>query len=179
VQASNQARPKGERPRSPTVLLDRDGVLNKNPGPGKYIRSWEEWEWLPGAKEALRLFHEAGYRMVIITNQSGIAQGLMTEDALADIHRNMKEAAKPVGGDKIAIYYCPHIQANGCECRKPKPGMLLQAQHDLGFDLESTFFIGDDERDRQAGEAAGCPSILVNDEVGLLEVTRQILSDAL
>jgi D-glycero-D-manno-heptose 1,7-bisphosphate phosphatase len=152
--------------------------LNKNPGPGKYVRSWAEWEWLPGAKEALGLFHEAGYRVVIITNQSGIAQGLLTEDALSNIHRNMKESTKAEGGDNITIYYCPHIQANSCECRKPKPGMLLQAQRDLSFDFENTYFIGDDERDRQAGEAVGCPSIIVNNEVGLLEVTRQIVSGA-
>ena len=174
MQASNQDQTKGIL----AVLLDRDGVLNKNPGPGKYVRSWADWEWLPGAKETLGLFHQAGYRVVIITNQSGIAQGLMTENALSNIHWNMKESAKAEGGKNLTIYHCPHVLANECECRKPKPGMILQAQSDLGFDFENTYFIGDDERDRQAGEAAGCPSIIVNNEVGLLEVARQIVNGA-
>ncbi len=165
--------------RRPAVFLDRDGVLNRNPGRGRYVCSWAEWEWLPGAKKALVLFHDAGYRVIVITNQSGIARGVMTEQALADIHQHMKASVRAEGGEISAIYYCPHSQDDGCECRKPKPGMLFEAQRDLGLDLGRTYFIGDDERDGQTGEAAGCPWILVTDEAPLLYVTRQLLSGSL
>ena len=165
--------------RRPAVLLDRDGVLNERPPRGEYVRSWSEWEWLPGAREALRLLEESDYRVIIISNQSGIARGEMTEASLTEIHNRMKSEAQTAGGKVSAIYYCPHGWYEGCECRKPRPGMLFQAQRDFSLDLTRTYFIGDDERDAQAAEAAGCPWAMVSDEVSLLDVTQELLEGAL
>ncbi len=162
--------------RRPTIILDRDGVLNRKPPRACYVRTWSEFEWLPGAKEALAQLKKAGYRIVIISNQAGIARGEMTEDALLEIHREMVREATNAGGAIDAIYYCPHHWDNGCECRKPKPGMLFQAQRDFNLDLSRTWFIGDDERDAQAADAAGCPSLLVTDERSLLSLVQSLLS---
>lgn len=161
--------------RHPTVILDRDGVLNKRPPRAEYVRSWNEFEWLPGAKEALRLFGEAGHRVIVVSNQAGIARGAMTEAALADINERMKKEAKDAGGCIGAIYFCPHNWDDGCDCRKPKPGLLFQAQRDHHLDLSRTVFIGDDERDVQAADTAGCPSLLVSERVTLLDITHKIL----
>jgi histidinol-phosphate phosphatase family protein len=165
--------------RQPTVILDRDGVLNKKPLRAQYVRSWDEFEWLPGAKEALRMLHEAHYRVIIISNQAGVARGAMTQADLIEIHEQMKTEAAEVGGRIEAIYCCPHNWEEGCECRKPKPGMLFEAQHEFSLDLSRTLFIGDDERDAQAAYAAGCPSVLVTDKVSLLDITRQVVGGTL
>ena len=139
-----------------TVILDRDGVLNKKPAQARYVRSWSEFEWLPGAKEALRLLKEAGYRVIVVSNQAGVGRGEMTKDALRQIHNLLKSETTEAGGEIEAIYYCPHDWDAGCECRKPAPGMLFQAQRDFSLDLTGTVFVGDDERDALAAERAGC-----------------------
>ena len=100
----------------------------------------------------------------------------MSKDDLADIHQRMSADALQSGGRIDAIYYCPHSRDEGCECRKPNPGMLFQAQRDLALCLSETRFIGDDERDRQAAEAAGCPWCLITEEVSLLDITQQLVS---
>jgi D-glycero-D-manno-heptose 1,7-bisphosphate phosphatase len=159
-----------------TVMLDRDGVLNKKPPRAHYVRTWDEFEWLAGAKEALRLLTTAGYRVIVVSNQAGIARGAMTEAALTHIHERMQAEAAQAGGQIEAVYCCMHDWEAGCECRKPKPGMLFQAQRDFHLDLSRTFFIGDDERDAQAADAAGCPSVLVSDDRPLLDVARKLVS---
>jgi D-glycero-D-manno-heptose 1,7-bisphosphate phosphatase len=161
--------------RRPTVILDRDGVLNKKPPQAQYVRTWEEFAWLPGAQEALRLLNQAQYRVIVVSNQAGIGRRVMTEAALQQIHARMQTEVAQAGGQIEAVYYCPHDWEEGCECRKPKPGMLFQAQRDLHLDLSRTLFIGDDERDAQAAEAAGCPSALVSPTVSLLDITRQLV----
>lgn len=163
----------------PTVILDRDGVLNKTPPKARYVRSWDEFEWLPGAKKALRLLKQAGYRVIVVSNQAGIGRGEMTEQDLLQIHEKMKTETAQAGGQIEAIYYCPHGWDDGCECRKPKPGMLFQAQRDLNLDLSRTSFIGDDERDAEAADAAGCPSMLVSDKLSLLDITHKLVTGAL
>lgn len=165
--------------RRPTVFLDRDGVLNKRMPRAKYVRSWDEWQWLPGAKEALRLLKEAGYQVMVITNQPGIAFGDMTESGLAQIHGRLKSEALEAGGEISAIYYCPHGWNEGCECRKPQPGMLFQAQRDFCLDLSRTYVLGDDKRDAEAAEAAGCPWALVTEGASLLDLTQQLLNRSL
>lgn len=162
--------------RRPAVVLDRDGVLNKRPAKAQYVRSWNEFEWLPGAKEALRLLKENGYRVIVVSNQAGIGRGYMTEDDLLRIHERMKTEAAEAGGEIEAIYYCPHDWNEGCECRKPKPGLLFQAQRELNLDLSRTPFVGDDERDAEAADAAGCAFLEVSDELPLLEVTHRIIN---
>ena len=164
--------------RIPTVLLDRDGVLNKKPPQAEYVRTWADFEWLPGAQEALKLFHDAGYRVIVVSNQAGIARGAMTEADLAAIHDRMNEEAVQAGGRIDAIYYCPHGWDDDCVCRKPKPGMLFQAQRDHHLDLTRTLFIGDDERDAEAADAATCPSLLLSDHESLLDVAHQIVASA-
>ncbi|MGH8058539.1 MAG: HAD-IIIA family hydrolase, partial [Candidatus Entotheonellia bacterium] len=164
--------------RQPAVILDRDGVLNKKPPRAQYVRTWEEFEWLPGALAALRGLKEAGYRVIVVSNQAGVGRGAMTERDLLHIHTRMRADVAQAGACIDALYYCPHDWDAGCECRKPKPGMLLQAQHEHHLDLSRTLFIGDDERDAQAAEAAGCPSALVTDEVSLYEISRRLINGA-
>ncbi len=106
--------------RHPTVLLDRDGVLNKRMAKARYVRTWDEWEWLPGALEALQRLNDAGVRTIVVTNQSGIARGIMSEDDLAAIHARMTAEAQAAGGAIAAAYHCPHGWDDGCDCRKPK-----------------------------------------------------------
>ncbi len=160
-----------------TIILDRDGVLNRKPAQGQYVRHWQEFEWLPGAREALRLLKVLGYRVIVVSNQAGIARGMMTETDLALIHEQMRVEAAETGGTIDSIYYCPHGWDDGCECRKPKPGMLYQAQRDWHLDLTRTYFIGDDPRDREAGESAGCPWALVSDEAPLIDFVRRLTAE--
>lgn len=162
--------------RHPTVILDRDGVINRKPPRACYVRTWSEFEWLPGAQEALAQLKQAGYRVIVISNQAGIARGAMTEADLLEIHRQMVAEATRADGGVDAIYYCPHHWDAGCECRKPRPGMLFQAQRDFNLDLSRTWFIGDDERDAQAAEAAGCPFLLVTEDRPLLALVQSLLS---
>jgi len=157
------------------IILDRDGVLNRKPSRANYVRSWKEFEWLPGSKEALVLLRTAGFRVLVVSNQAGVARGAMTEADLLDIHRRMVRESSLAGGNIEAIYYCPHNWDEGCECRKPKPGMLFQAQRDFNLDLSRTLFIGDDERDAQAADAAGCLSLLVSEQKNLLEAVRELI----
>ncbi len=161
--------------RRPAVILDRDGVLNEKPPRANYVRTWEEFKWLPGAREALRALNQAGFRVIIVSNQAGVARGAMTEADLLEIHRRMAKDATEAGGRVDAIYYCPHNWDEGCECRKPRPGMLFQAQRDFSLDLSRTLFIGDDDRDRQAAEAAGCLSALVSDQAPLSKLVGDLI----
>jgi len=133
--------------REPTVILDRDGVLNSKPPQAQYVRSWNEWKWRPGALKALRLLHQAGYRTIVASNQAGIGRGVMSEADLAAVNGHMRQDAIRAGGEIAAVYYCPHDWEAGCDCRKPKPGLLYQAQRDFHLDLTRTPFVGDDERD--------------------------------
>jgi D-glycero-D-manno-heptose 1,7-bisphosphate phosphatase len=162
--------------RTPAVILDRDGVLNVRPPKAEYVRQPEDFRWLPGARDALRLLTEAGYRIIVVSNQAGIARGLMTEGQLEAVHDRMRTEARESGGRVDAVYYCPHGWDDGCDCRKPKPGMLFQAQREHHLDLTHTVFIGDDERDEAAAEAAGSPFAYASEEVPLLNVIRRLLA---
>ncbi|MGH7824074.1 MAG: D-glycero-alpha-D-manno-heptose-1,7-bisphosphate 7-phosphatase [Candidatus Binatia bacterium] len=165
--------------RRKAIILDRDGVLNKKPPRAHYVCSWKEFDWLAGAQTALRLLHENDYRVIVVSNQAGIARGAMTGAELNNIHRRMKQAAQESGGHIDAIYYCPHDWNAGCDCRKPRPGMLFRAQRDFHLDLSRTFFIGDDERDGEAAEQAGCPFFRVSDDKPLIRwVEDQLTCDS-
>ncbi|MEA2428003.1 MAG: D-glycero-D-manno-heptose 1,7-bisphosphate phosphatase [Thermoleophilaceae bacterium] len=140
-----------------TVFLDRDGTINVKAPEGDYVKSWEEFELLPGAVEAVRALRDAGLRVVIVTNQRGIALGRMTEDDLAEIHSRMLEQLGPVD----AVYHCPHDEGE-CDCRKPLPGMLVRAAEEVpGVDLARSVTIGDSESDMEAGRAAGTRTLLI------------------
>jgi len=154
------------------VFLDRDGVINKKAPEADYIRKWEDFEFLPGAMEGMKLLSEKGYEIFIITNQPGIARGMMTEEDLEKIHTNLIAEAEKNGVSIKRIYACKHGWDEGCDCRKPKPGMLLRAANEHYFDVTKTIFIGDDERDEEAGRAAGCRTILVESDGSLLKVVQ-------
>lgn len=162
--------------RKPAVILDRDGVLNERPPKAEYVRKPEDFRWLPGAVEALRVLTEAGYRIVVVSNQAGIGRGLMTERDLEAVHGRMLREAAASGGRIDAIYHCPHAWNAGCDCRKPKPGMLFQAQREHHLDLTRTTFLGDDERDAEAAAAAGCRFAFITEDVPLLDVTHRLLA---
>ena len=145
------------------VFLDRDGTLNKDVG---YVHRKEDWQWLPGVAEALKRLRAVGYVLVVVSNQSGIARGMYDREALRLLEEcvNAELSAKNAAID--AWYYCPHLPeiTGHCECRKPEPGLLLQAARDLELDLANSWMIGDRVRDVQAGIAAGCQSILLHPE---------------
>jgi histidinol-phosphate phosphatase family protein len=154
----------------PAVVLDRDGVLNVCPPKAEYVTSWTEFRWLPGARQALRMLKEQGIRVFIMTNQPGIARGRMTAEDLSSIHSRMCDEARQAGGEITGIYYCPHGWDEGCECRKPAPGMLFKIQREHQLDLSRTVVYGDDGRDEQAAVAAGAPFRLVTPERGLFDL---------
>lgn len=157
------------------VFLDRDGTINVRAPKACYIEKPEDFVWLPGAIEALKKLSDAGVITILISNQPGIARGMMTEDDLAAIHGKMLTELKAAGTKIDHIYYCPHGWDEGCDCRKPKPGMFYNAQHDLSLNLEKCIMFGDDERDIEAGEAARVKSILVTEEYTFLDAVNDYL----
>ncbi|MDO8527718.1 MAG: HAD-IIIA family hydrolase [Deltaproteobacteria bacterium] len=157
------------------ICLDRDGVINKKAPEGDYVKSWAEFEFLPGAKEAVRLLTEKGYDIYIITNQAGVARGMMSHNDLEEIHKNMQAELQMTGGKIKKIYACTHGWNEGCACRKPKPGMLFQIAKENHVDLSKIFFIGDDDRDMQAGKAAGSKTILITPQKNLLAVVQNLV----
>ncbi len=144
------------------LFLDRDGVINAAPARGEYIQSWEEFRLLPEAVGWIRLFKAAGYLAIVVTNQRGIALGVMTEAELLVLHGRMRAELAAQGAVLDDIFYCPH-QEGACDCRKPLPGMVLEAQRKWDIDLAGSLLVGDGERDRLLGERCGIPFVLVRD----------------
>jgi histidinol-phosphate phosphatase family protein len=163
--------------RTPTIILDRDGVLNERPPKAHYVTRPEDFRWLPGARAALQILAEAGYRVIVVSNQAGIARGAMTEADLEAIHAKMRGEAEDAGGKIEAVYHCPHDWDAGCECRKPKPGMLFEAQRDYHLDLTRTYFVGDDDRDGIAADAAGCRWVKVTEDYPLRRWVEQSMNE--
>ncbi len=157
------------------LFLDRDGVINKKPPKADYVKSRDEFEFLPGSIEAISLLTKSGYDIYIISNQAGIARGIITTDNLKEIHQNMTNEIEKKEGKILGIFYCPHGWDEGCECRKPKPGMFFQAAKEHHIDLTKAVFIGDDERDVKAGEAAGVNTILVTPNKSFLEIVKDLI----
>jgi D-glycero-D-manno-heptose 1,7-bisphosphate phosphatase len=157
------------------VFLDRDGTLNVDSP--DYIKSWGEFAWLPGVKEALRELQDAGFALVVITNQGAISKGLTTRAAAEHLHARMTAELAEAGVHLDAVYYCPHHDADACACRKPRPGLLLQAARELGLDLARSWMVGDRDRDVLAGAAAGCRALLVTADFPLPHAVRRILEE--
>ena len=141
------------------VILDRDGVINYDSE--HFIKSAAEWKPIPGSLEAIARLTQAGYRVVVASNQSGIDRGLFDMNTLNSIHDKMHRAVKAVGGRIDAIFYCPHSADSNCTCRKPKPGMLQQIAAHYGTELAGTWFVGDSSGDLEAALAVHCQPVLV------------------
>ncbi|MCK5121030.1 MAG: D-glycero-beta-D-manno-heptose 1,7-bisphosphate 7-phosphatase [Methylococcales bacterium] len=141
------------------VLLDRDGVINHDSD--DYIKSADEWLPIAGSLEAIALFNKNDYKVIVITNQSGLSRGLYDEATLDQIHQKMHQLTLQKGGEIDAIFYCPHGPNDNCLCRKPKPGMLNDFAQQYNCSLENIYFIGDKLGDIQAAESAGAKPILV------------------
>ena len=141
------------------VILDRDGVINHDSA--SYIKSPEEWKPIAGSLEAIALLNQAGYRVLVATNQSGIGRGLFDMATLNAIHDKMHRALSLVGGRVDGIFYCPHANDAGCACRKPRPGLLDEIAKRFGVSLDGVPFIGDSLRDLQAGAAVSAQPVLV------------------
>jgi D-glycero-D-manno-heptose 1,7-bisphosphate phosphatase len=148
----------------PAIFLDRDGVIVENLA--DYVKTIDEVHILPGALAALAQAAQLECRIVVVTNQSVVGRGLLTEPALAAINAYVQQAIVAVGGRIDGWYVCPHLPEAGCACRKPKPGMLLSAAADLHIDLPASVMIGDAVSDVQAGYAAGTQAILVRTGLG-------------
>ncbi len=144
-----------------TLFLDRDGVLNERIV-DDYVRKWEDWVWAEDALTALATLSKVFGKLVVVTNQRGIARGLYSEKDLEAIHKKMLAEVKAAGGRIEGVYHCPHDKDAGCECRKPKPGMLLQAAKDHpAIDLKRAILVGDSISDMQAAKAAKVPGVFI------------------
>ncbi len=141
------------------LLLDRDGVINHDSD--EFIKSPEEWLPIEKSLEAIVHLNQHDYKIVVITNQSGLARGLFDEKTLNNIHQKMRDELAKIGGEIEAIYFCPHQAADCCDCRKPKAGLLRQFAADYNVDLSEIYFIGDSLRDIHAAQYAGAKPALV------------------
>ncbi len=157
------------------VILDRDGVINIDSA--NYIKSPAEWKPIPGSLEAIARLSQAGYRVVVATNQSGVGRGLFDMDTLNAIHEKMHKALFGAGGRVDAIFYCPHAADSACECRKPKPGMFRRISETLNVNLKGVHAVGDSLRDLQACAVLGCQPILVRTGKGEKTLTEGSLPD--
>ena len=144
------------------AFLDRDGVINRKPPEGQYVTRWEELQVLSGVPEAIVLLNRAGYAVIVVSNQRGVAKGLLTQDDLESIHFRMCRELAEEGALITKVYYCPHEKEPPCSCRKPSPGMLLTAAQSYNLDLASSWMIGDSDNDVEAGRNAGCRTVRIS-----------------
>ena len=173
------------RNKQKAIFLDRDGTINKYVG---FLRNIDDFKLLPTVSEAIKQINRSGYLAIVVTNQPVIARGEVTFAELDEIHNKMETLLGAEGAYLDGIYFCPHHPDSGfegeikelkfdCDCRKPKPGMLLQAAKDFNIDLARSYMIGDGEHDRGAGEAAGCKTKIIPTDGDLLKAVEEILED--
>ena len=146
------------------IFIDRDGVINKDPGGWtkyNYVTKWEEFKFLPNSIKALKKLNETGYKIVVMSNQAGISKGYYTEEKLNEINRKMIEGITKNGAKLEKVYYCIHQDSDNCNCRKPKTGLFKIAEKKLKIKLRSMFFIGDGKMDMEAGRNMGMRTLLV------------------
>ena len=148
----------------PFIILDRDGVINYDSY--EYIKSPEEFHEIPGSLEAIARLNQANYRVLVATNQSGVARGLYTVETLKKIHAKLHADLDKVGGKIEEIFYCVHHPDDDCPCRKPKPGMFHQMEEKYDLDFSNTYFIGDTLTDIHVATAVGCKPVLILSEKG-------------
>ncbi len=151
----------------PAIFLDRDGTINVEKN---YLYRFEDWEWISGAQAAIAKLNEAGFLVVVVSNQAGVARGLYTEQDVIRLHEQVVVDLNSSGGNIDAFYYCPHHPEHGdnrdCDCRKPRPGMLLEAAKVHNINLSKSWIIGDRGIDIKAGQLAGVSTILVRTGYG-------------
>jgi D-glycero-D-manno-heptose 1,7-bisphosphate phosphatase len=152
------------------VFLDRDGVINENRS--EYVKSWDEFHFLPGALASLARLAQSPFSIVVVSNQSAINKGLVSWAEVNQVNAQMVRQVKANGGRIDGIYVCPHRPDEGCRCRKPEPGLLLQAAAELSIDLRSSFLVGDALADMQAGLNGRCLPLLVLTGRGQEELAR-------
>ena len=155
------------------IILDRDGVINEDSD--DYIKSPDEWIPIPGSLEAVARLNHAGYSVAIASNQSGIARGYFSLETLAAMNVKMNDMLAPLGGRIDAMFFCPHGPSDGCDCRKPKPGMLIDIGNRFQTSLEKVLFVGDNINDIKAAQAAGAKPIVV--KTGKGEQTASLIAE--
>jgi D-glycero-D-manno-heptose 1,7-bisphosphate phosphatase len=169
---------------TPAIFLDRDGTINVEK---KYLYRIEDWEWVPRAPEAIRQLNQAGFKVVVVSNQAGIARGMYNHADVDNLHLYVSSELKKIGARIDAFYYCPHhpkySAEHDCYCRKPSPGLLIRAADELAIDLSRSWIIGDKLIDMEAGQAMGLNSILVltgyGDQEKSLATHGQIIAENL
>jgi len=146
------------------VFIDRDGVINKDPGGWtkyNYVTKWNEFKFIPRAAEAIKKLNSKGFDIIVISNQAGVNKGYFSTEALKTVTKRMLDEINKNGGRIQEVYYCIHRDEDSCDCRKPKTGLLEKAAAKFGIELDKTYFIGDSEVDVIAGRRAGCKTIFV------------------
>ncbi len=144
--------------KSRAIFLDRDGVINEDSE--SFITHPDQVKIFPTVSQSIRSLREIGFHIIVVSNQSGVGRGLLSEETLADINGKIRDELDREGAKLDAMYYCPHLPTDGCSCRKPRNGMLVQASQDFGIDLSESYMIGDKPSDIACGESSGCTTIL-------------------
>ena len=140
------------------VFLDRDGTIARDV---PYCSRVEDFDILDTVAQGIRLLNEQSFKVIVITNQSGISRGYFSEETLSMIHQRMIDELEQHGAHIDGIYYCPHHPDEGCKCRKPKPALIHQAAEDMDIELNLSYMVGDDSKDIEAGNSAGCTTVMV------------------
>lgn len=153
------------------VFLDRDGVVNANRA--DHVLSWDQFAFLPGVLRALSMLRASGLPVIVVTNQSVVGSGVLPAADLDDIHQRMRMTVRAAGGELLDVLYCPHEKSARCACRKPRPGLFLQAAQLHDLDLSASYYVGDALTDIEAGQAAGCTCILVRTGRGRTQHLRE------
>lgn len=165
------------------VFLDRDGVINEKMPEDGYVNDWSEFSFLPDVFKAIKTLKENGFLIIVVTNQRCIAKRIITEQKLKEIHKEMVKEIRNHGGKIDAIYFCPHDIDDHCNCRKPKPGMILKAIKDfrdigIEIDLNKSYVIGDSEKDIVAGRRVGLNTIKIGEHSEIADITKENLLEA-
>ena len=160
---------------SRAAFLDRDGVLCRRAASHDYVKSPDEFAWLAGAREGVRRLNEEGWLVLVVTNQRGVARGLMSAGDVDAIHARAQRELAAAGARIDAFYVCPHADEDACGCRKPAPGLILRAAREWGVDLGASFLIGDDERDVEAARRAGVRAHRMPTDGDLSEALGEVL----
>ena len=145
------------------VFIDRDGTISRDSP--DHIKSWDEVHFFPNTKPGIKLLNDNGFNIIIITNQSVIARGMVTKKELDYIHKKMVEELEAYGCKIFKIYYCPHHPDDGCNCRKPKPGLLLKAAEENNIDTSKSYMVGDRMMDVEAGKKVNCKTVLISSDL--------------